>query len=79
MGARMMHPSSGRDNFNEVSVKSTSANSGGQPTAATNHNQESTQSAYKTEIKKKTKDAIRSAAKSSSETSSDNSTTTTKN
>jgi hypothetical protein len=61
---RMLHPSSGRDNFTVVSNQATADTN----TTATNQN--AAQTVDKKEIEEKTKDAIKAAAASQSQTSS---------
>lgn len=72
MGARMFHPSSGRDNFDVVSEKESTTNRTQQSSRSTNSNQSSIQPINQTEVEKNIKDAIKSATKSSSQTSSNN-------
>jgi hypothetical protein len=73
---RMLHPSSGRDNFNAVSTQAAAYASGGRAASqATNQNQDAAQATNKTEIEEKTKDAIKTAGVPQSAASSNNSTT----
>ncbi|CAF1140134.1 unnamed protein product [Rotaria sordida] len=75
MGARMLHPSSERNNFNVVFEKPKSSNNKKQTSIIIKQEPNVTQLDHKIEIETKTKDAI----KSQSLTSSNNFTTTDKN
>ncbi len=68
MGARMLHPSSGRLNFNVVTEKTNDTNNNCQSSTAINQDQNPSQTEYKIEIETKTKDAIKNAIKSQSPT-----------
>ncbi len=63
----MLHPSSGRDNFDVVSNQATANTVAGQASQATNQNQAAAQAVDKKEIEEKTKDAIKTAAASQSQ------------
>jgi hypothetical protein len=64
---RMLHPSSGRDNFDVVSNQATANTVAGQASQAANQNQVAAQAVDKKEIEEKTKDAIKTAAASQSQ------------
>ena len=66
----MLHPSSGRDNFNMVSDQGAANTDDGQTSQATNQNQDTVQAVDKKEVEEKTKDAIKAVITSQSQTSS---------
>jgi hypothetical protein len=71
---RMLHPSSGRNNFNVVSNQAAASTDGDQASQAANQNQVVAQAVDKNEIEEKTKDAIKAAVASQSQTPSNNKT-----
>ncbi|CAF0823457.1 unnamed protein product [Adineta steineri] len=74
MGARMYHPSLGRDNFNVVSNRATTNTSVTESSQPTIQNQNTAQASNKQDIEEQTRNAIMVATASHSQTSSNNST-----
>ncbi|CAF1546578.1 unnamed protein product [Adineta steineri] len=73
MGARMYHPSSGRDNFNVVSNRATANSSVTKSSQPAIQNQDTARASNKQDIEEQTRNAIMVAAASHSQTSSNNS------
>ncbi|CAF0738775.1 unnamed protein product [Adineta steineri] len=69
---RMLHPSSGRRNFDVISTQTASNNNNNQASQAITETQDTVQTVDKTEIEEKTKNAIGAANESQSQTSSNN-------
>ncbi len=67
---RILHPSSGRDNFDVVPNQATATTSDTQISQTTNQNQDAAQVVDKKEVEEKTKDAINAAITSQTQTSS---------
>ncbi|CAF1203603.1 unnamed protein product [Adineta steineri] len=70
---RMLHPSSGRDNFNVVPNQATTNTGDDQSPQATIQNQDAARAASEQDIEEQTRNAIMAAAASHSQTSSNNS------
>ncbi|CAF4211899.1 unnamed protein product [Adineta steineri] len=70
---RMLHPSSGRGNFDVVSTQTANNNNNNQASQAINETQDTVQTVDKKEIEEKTKNAISAGNESQSQTSSNNS------
>ncbi|CAF1198522.1 unnamed protein product [Adineta steineri] len=69
---RMLHPSSGRRNFDVISTQAANNNNNNQASQPITETQDAVQTADKKEIEEKTKNAIGAANESQSQASSNN-------